>query len=332
MAETTQNPVVYPTPSIVQTPVQTPTPEQVYSNANIVQASTAPVARPDLSDPFGLYDHYMNSPEIQAATKSVQDIQNLINASNQALRTTTRALEGQNERAMGTTGASLNLIGKQVGRARQLTADELSALSENKLAAVSYLDTLTNKATNLFNIAQKERSQIQDLIAQTGGKAGISYADSYENAVSKANDYMEKKAKDEAKEAYKKELKSQLTALGKSTKGLSTKELEKKLQKYNKSALAEAKKLSDIEYKLKVKELNKPYYKPESGDSNNLNIDRSNNGIADLIQQGVNSGDGWGQIIETLTAADVDTGENSFADKYLRYLYGYETDSPLNND
>lgn len=234
MAETT-----YQTPTLASS-VVTPTAETVYSDANIKQATTSPVAKPDLSDPYGLYEYYMNSPEIQAATKSVQDIQNQMYASSQALRTTTRALEGQNEAAMGSTGASINLIGKQVGRARQLTADELSALSENKMAAVSYLDTLTNKATNLYSIAQNERAQLQELIAQTGGEAGISYSDSYETALKKATEYTEKKAeKDAIKQLY-------LSTFGSSGKGMSTKEMEKKLKKEAKSTK---------EYEKQVKEL-----------------------------------------------------------------------------
>jgi len=317
--EIVQNPIVYPTPSVVQTPVQTPTPEQVYGNSNIVQASTAPITKPDLSDPFGLYDYYMNSPEIQAAQKSVKDIQDQMNSSTQALRTTTRALEGQNERAMGTTGASLNLIGKQVGRARQLTSDELAALSENKLAAVSYLDTLSSKATNLYNIAQTERSKLQDLIANTGGKAGISYADSFETAISKANKYAEDKAEEEADKAYKKQLKSLALEYGLKSSG-STKELESRIKKYNKSSLADAKKLRDIEYQLKVKELKKPYYKPDSGSSED-DVDTTDKGIASLIEQGVNSGKDWGYIAAVLTAQGVTSTSGSYADKYLRHKF-----------
>jgi len=238
----------FATPSIVGAPQ----PAQVYGAANVAQATTAPIAKPDMSDPFGVRDYYLNSPEIKAARAEAQRVQEAINASRQGLRTTTTALQNQNDQAMGGTGASINLIGRQVGRARDLTSNELAALSENQQATISYLDTLTQDAQGKYAIAEEQRSQIQDLIRQTGGKAGIAYTDSYEQAIKKADTYITEKAKQEAKDKYKAELKSQLQALGKSTKGLSRKELEKKLKKYNKSALAEAKAREDQEWQMKV--------------------------------------------------------------------------------
>ena len=244
---------VYATPSVVSVPA--PQPSQVYSAANIAQAATSPVARPDLSDPFGVRDFYMNSPEIQAARAEAQRIQEAINASRQGLRTTTTALQNQNEQAMGGTGASINLIGRQVGRARELTSNELAALSENQLAAQSYLDTLLQEGQAKYAIAEQQRAQIQELIAQTGGKAGISYADTFETAIKKATKYQEEQAKEAEKKAYKDSLKAQLQALGKNTRGLSTKELEKKLRKAIKSKQAYEEEIKQLELAAKRKAL-----------------------------------------------------------------------------
>ena len=244
---------VYATPSVVSVPA--PQPSQVYSAANIAQAATSPVARPDLSDPFGVRDFYMNSPEIQAARAEAQRIQEAINASRQGLRTTTTALQNQNEQAMGGTGASINLIGRQVGRARELTSNELAALSENQLAAQSYLDTLLQEGQAKYAIAEQQRAQIQELIAQTGGKAGISYADTFETAIKKATKYQEEQAKEAEKKAYKDSLKAQLQALGKNTRGLSTKELEKKLRKAFKSKQAYEEEIKQLELAAKRKAL-----------------------------------------------------------------------------
>jgi hypothetical protein len=58
------------------------------------------------------------------------------------------------------------------------------------------------------------------------------------------------------KDAYKESLKKELRALGKSTKG-SIKDLEKKLEKYNKEALKESKSRSDQEWNMKVSSYNK---------------------------------------------------------------------------
>lgn len=252
MAEPTYN-----TPTVIAPSVPPVTPQAVYSPENMAQTVTNPMAKPDLSDPFGTYKFYMNSPEIQAAKANAQSVMEAINASRQGLRTTTTALQNQNENAQGGTGASINLIGRQVGRARELTSNELSALSENQMAAQSYLDTLTQDAQVQYGIAEQQRAQVQDLIRQTGGKAGISYADNYESAVKKADSYIKKQEKEAKKEAYKDSLKQQLIALGKNTKGLSTKDLEKKLKKYNKNALAEAKKQADAEWQMKVAQFNK---------------------------------------------------------------------------
>lgn len=249
--------VTPPAPTTVNpnVPTVTVTPQQVYSAANVSQTITNPVAKPNLSDPFGTYSFYMNSPEIQAARAESQRVAEAINASRQGLRTTTTALQNQNEQAMGGTGASINLIGRQVGRARELTSNELAALSENQLATQAYLDTLTQDATAKYQIAEQQRAQVQDLIRQTGGKAGISYADTYESAVAKADSYIKKQEKEAKKEAYKDSLKQTALQLGIKTAGKNTKELEKSLKKYYKSEREYSDKIKQIELQAKQKSL-----------------------------------------------------------------------------
>lgn len=249
--------VTPPAPTTVNpnVPTVTVTPQQVYSAANVSQTITNPVAKPNLSDPFGTYSFYMNSPEIQAARAESQRVAEAINASRQGLRTTTTALQNQNEQAMGGTGASINLIGRQVGRARELTSNELAALSENQLATQAYLDTLTQDATAKYQIAEQQRTQVQDLIRQTGGKAGISYADTYESAVAKADSYIKKQEKEAKKEAYKDSLKQTALQLGIKTAGKNTKELEKSLKKYYKSEREYSDKIKQIELQAKQKSL-----------------------------------------------------------------------------
>lgn len=249
--------VTPPAPTTVNpnVPTVTVTPQQVYSAANVSQTITNPAAKPDLSDPFGTYSFYMNSPDIQAARAESQRVAEAINASRQGLRTTTTALQNQNEQAMGGTGASINLIGRQVGRARELTSNELAALSENQLATQAYLDTLTQDATAKYQIAEQQRTQVQDLIRQTGGKAGISYADTYESAVAKADSYIKKQEKEAKKEAYKDSLKQTALQLGIKTAGKNTKELEKSLKKYYKSEREYSDKIKQIELQAKQKSL-----------------------------------------------------------------------------
>lgn len=256
----------YPTPTVINTtqappvpstvPTVTVDPNQVYSGTNVASTLNAPAPKPDLSDPFGVRSFYLDSPEIKAAKAAAQATAADINAAKAGLRTTTTALQNQNDNAMGGTGASINLIGRQVGRARDLTSNELAALSDNQIANNSYLDTLTQDATAKYQIAEGQRAQIQDLIRQTGGKAGVSYTDNYETAVRKSQTYVEKKAKEEKKDAYKQGLKAAALDLGLKTDG-STADLEKRIKKVKASAITEAKRNSDLAYKTNLAQYNK---------------------------------------------------------------------------
>ena len=255
-----------------------PTIQDVYSGDNIQQASTAPAPAPNLQDPYGLYDQFMGSQELKDARANVLATQGMINTSKQALRTTTEALNNQNEQAMGGTGASINLIGKQVGRARNLTSNELAGLGETLQGQQALLGSLESDAQNRYNIALREREQLNDLIRQTGGQAGITYTDSYEGAIKKAQAWereelkrkekeAEKRAKKERKRQERAELKKMLRAIGKKTSG-SKREMRRRLRKYYKKQGAYEDKMKDLDYRIKLKAFNKPYYKPTSGGGN----------------------------------------------------------------
>ena len=284
----------FPTPTVVATPP--PTASTVYSAPNIQSAVTTPTPAPDLSDPYGLYDQFLKTPEITTAQNQLAQTQQAINASQQGLRTTTRALEGQNVQAQGGTGASINLIGRQVGRARQLTGDELAGLGENLQGQQAYLSSLTADAQNRYGIAQQERAQLQDIIRQTGGQAGITYKDSYEQALTKATKYeeqqqkkeeekMAEKEKEARERAYKDSIKAQLRAMGSSTKGLSINELEDKLKRKIKQSGASEREMDQLNLALKRKELNKPYYKPDGGDDDNFKSTYSDSEQRRMINQ-----------------------------------------------
>lgn len=245
----------FPTPTVINTSaVQAPTAQSVYSADNINQAVTNPVQAP-VSAEQQLYNQFLATPEIAGAKKQVSDIQAQINAANQAFRNAKTGFEYQNEGAMGTTGASANLIGRQIGRASDLTANQVAALSENLKAQQAYLQGLTSEAQDRYNIAQNERSQIQSLITATKGKANITYTDSYEDALKKAAKYEEKVLKEERKQAEKDELKSTAKKLGIKTSGLSRKELEKKINKYYKKEQAKQDEMDALDLAIKRKSL-----------------------------------------------------------------------------
>lgn len=320
--------ITYPTPTVINTAVPTPTATDVYSADNVQQAVTQPVTRPDLADPFGLYEQYMKAPEITEAQRNVAETQAAINASQQALRSTTRALENQNQGAMGTTGASVNLIGRQVGRARQLTGDELAGLGENLQAQTAYLNTLQTDAQNRYQIANQERAQLQDLIRATSGKAGIKYSDSYEDALQKADKYerklqkeAEKKAEEAKASAYKDSLKAQLRAMGSNYKGLSTNELERKLAKKNKRALEEAKQRSEAEWNMKVAQFNKSM--SGGGSSTPLKTSYTNTEQNRMIEEALAGGENWDDIKQTFMGLGIPVDEGSNMDDYLKRKFGY---------
>lgn len=321
----------YPIPTAINTPtVAVPTVSDVYSTANIAQTATAPVQAP-VSAGQELYDQFLNTPDIQAARANVSAIQQQINQANQDLRNQKTALEYQNEGAMGTTGASANLIGRQIGRASDLASNTLAGLGENLQAQQAYLESLTSEASNRYNIAQRERNQIQDLIRQTSGKANILYTDSYETALQKAAKYeedvrkeeekkLEEKAKEERKRAEKEDLKKTLKSLGLSTSGLSRKEMEKKLKKYMKSEKAKEEEIRQIEIALKKKELDKPYYK-DTGETTPTTFNEVTQ--RQMINEALAGGEDWNSIAQTFDALGIDTGTDSIMDKYLKQKFGY---------
>lgn len=179
---------------------------EVYSAQNLTQTTTAPVATPDLSDPFGLYDYYFNSADMVSAREQSSS------AYADLLAAKARAREAQT--ALGDELAPMAAIRGAQARSSELSTNEIAALSDAYNVAVSNYDTISNQATAKYGIAQQERTQIQNLISETGGKAGISYTDSYETAVEKAADY--KKKQDEGD--YKKTLQQEARSLGLSTK------------------------------------------------------------------------------------------------------------------
>jgi len=235
MADPIPVPTVAPAPTVSTVPI--PTANTVYGATNIAQAATSPVMAPNPA--LDEYNAFLNTPDMIAARNSVSTIQNAINSEKQGLRNTTTGLEYQNDASGGTTGASINLIGRQVGRASELSSNRQAALGEQFSAASNYLQSLESTKREQYQIVQAEKQRIQAINAQTGGQAGILPTDTYEVAVQKAYKWQkkqdkkaEKKAKEQSDDDRKKALKSEIAKLGGSSKTkkggtLSLKELEK---------------------------------------------------------------------------------------------------------
>jgi len=235
----------------VATGVPAPSPSQVYSADNITQASTAPAPTYNMNDPMGIYDSIMNSPEITAAMTEMQKAQAEVDRIKAEGRQVQTMIEGNNEFSLNTLRGSQDLASRR-------TSDSLSIAADILGQKQSLLAALKDTAQDKFNIANAQRQEINQLIINNPG-AGIKYGDTIEEAAGKIETYNKKveaeqteRLKEEKKKAYKDELKATARSMGINTKGLSTKELEKKIAKKNKSALAQAQERADAEWNMKV--------------------------------------------------------------------------------
>lgn len=288
---------------------------QVYSAPNIAQTTTAPVAAPNLSDPFGLYNYYMNTPDITAAKEGAKTAQA------QLLERTKAAREQQ--QALGQNLQSTNRIRGSQQNAQQLATNDIQALNEAYTLAASNVDALTSTAKEKMAIAEQSRNEIKSLIAQTGGKAGISYADTYESAVKKAKKYEDKVAKEAKKDAEKSALREMALTAGVSTKGKSSKDIRKALEKLAKKDRG----IKDELDQLKIKAAKADIAKTLNGETEKpLSIDTTDKGVQELLQQAVNSGDSWDTIATNLQGK-VNLSPGSLADRYLRYRFLGEDDN-----
>jgi len=291
-----------------------------YSAQNVQATTTSPTAAPDYSNPLGLRDFYMTEQGVPQAMKDVQTLTDQINKFDTSTQESLNALENQPLR-MGV------ITGEQAATARSASTTR-EAIARELAAKTSFLDSARTEANTKLSLKQEELAPIRDMIMKTGGNAGITLYDSLDTAAKKAASYQKKLDKEQAKvdekDYYKKLYVSVFGAPPK--KGASTKDIQKKLAAQAKTDKATKQKMDDIEYALKKKELGKPYYAPDKVSTDS--VDTTDKGLANLIEQGVNSGDDWSTIAATLAANGVGISSGSFADKYLRYKFLGE-DSPI---
>lgn len=298
-----------PTPQATTT-IPAPTAADVYSSDNIAQAVVQPTAKLDLSDPSGIYDYYMKGEDVTAKQSQYEkDLAALGKAKSTAasrqLAIEQNPLEGMQY-----------IVGAQ-SRAGQLDAAQISALADAVGVSQSALLAAKETAREKANIAMEQRSQLTSLITQYPG-AKITYYDTIDSAAKKIEKYNKQKEKDE----YKDELKKQLISLGKSTKGLSTKELEKKLKKYNKEALSEAKSRSDQEWNMKVAQFNKSM--SDNGLSQTEIKTKNENAIFGAISSLPRGTDNftnpndWKPLLDSWIGADMSATE--FFDKFGQFI------------
>lgn len=251
-------------------------PNGVYHSSNINAASTAPATRPNLADPLGIGQFYYDQlgiPTVQTDVQSAKDALAKFEENSAARQT---YLENQ--------AVALPVIRGEQATQLSIDANQRNALNNTLLSKTSLLSALTSEADRRTQEANSLRGQLTELITSSPG-AGITYADSIEQASSKAFTWQTAQAKKAADDAYKQSLKSALISIGEKTKG-STKDLEKRLAKFNKAAQKELKAQSKLQLQTAQANLNN-LLKPKgtgSGGLSNTEIKTANeNAIYDAL-------------------------------------------------
>lgn len=195
-----------------------------YSPENIQQAATEPVAKPDLSKTgTDLYDQFMNDPELVAARQKVEGLQAAQRARFGELDPYYSVLTGE----------------------AAMMQDEINA-------AQALVNATEQRQAQRYQIAQQQQDQINNLILQTGGNAGIKPTDDFATAVEKTGKYMETKAeKDMMTQMY-----TQVFGYPPSSK-MSTKKMQKELEKAGVERAAFDKQMQKLEIAKKKAEIDK---------------------------------------------------------------------------
>lgn len=206
-------------------------PNAVLSAPNIEQTTTAPVPAPD--DLLGIRSYiYQNlgvnekQSAFEAARKAAMDAQSQLNTENLQLR-------GRPVSVSKFTG--------QIGQNTMVKSQNIKNLNDSAQLALETLNAARSEGDKQFAIRESEIGQKRQLQASYPG-AKIKLTDSFDDAIAKLDKYQKQAEKD----AYKKTLKAKAMELGLKTSG-SRKELEKRIGKFNKAALDDAKKKSDLE-------------------------------------------------------------------------------------
>ena len=314
---------------IVPTNMAIPSPTQIYSASNINQATVAPIAPPDLSNASSIYNYYLNSAGVTAARTAAEADAAALAQAKATARNRQLAIEGN-------PLESQQFIVGQQSRAGQLDNAALNALADTAGVSSANYASARQLASEQANVALSQRSELVNLITQNPG-AKITFNDTVQSATGKIDKYNKKVEKDNQKkvdEEYKKNLKASLIKLGvsnKTKKGgtMSVKAMEKALAAEYKTSADAEKALNNLKLKSAQLDIDKGYKDLNEKDTTELSIDKSDKGLATIIEQARNSGDDWGTIAATLSAAGIGVESGSFADKYLRFKFGESTENPL---
>jgi len=204
-----------------------------YGANNINGVLTNPSAPPDYNDPLGYRARLESEVGLTDARTRSLNAMDTIRKFDQGSLAQQNYIEGQTIKQGVITGMQANQA-RLRGQERTSLVDEAEAAQDFLLAKQAEVD-------NRYNIFNEQRDTMQQLILNNPG-ANIKFTDTIEAASTKLEAYAAKAKK----EAYKDKLKEIALQMGISTKGKSTKALEKKIAKTNKKALKVAQQESEL--------------------------------------------------------------------------------------
>ncbi len=209
-------------------------PNATLSTGNIQQTTTSPVPAPD--DLLGIRRRLYEENGVNTAQSAYEAA---IAAANNA-----QATLDQGNLQLRNRPVSVGKFTGQIAQNTMVSSQNINNLQDAARLALESVNAKKSEANAQFAIRESEVTQKRTLQAQYPG-AKISLSDSFDSAISKIDKYQ----KDAEKDVYKKALKAKAMELGIKTSG-SSKDLEKRISKQSKSALADAKKKSELELDL----------------------------------------------------------------------------------
>jgi len=264
---------IKPTTDVLQTYDINPT--DVLAEDNITQTVTAPAVAPD--DLLGIRNQIYAEKGITEAQQAYLDAQ-------KATRDFKSQYDTEQQELSNRPVSMSKIVGTQRQHALTRQGDYANLQTAEDLAIQAY-QMKKALADEEFAFREAEIAEKKQLMAQAP-EAGIKWSDSYETAIKKIAKWDREEQERIKKEAYKDSLKAQLMAMGSSTKGLSTNELEKKLKKKNKAALEAAEAQANLEFQMKLEKHN--------ADMQNINSLIANRGGSSIDEQEAAS---WAAVV-----------------------------------
>lgn len=260
-----------------------------YSGQNVVNAVAGGTTPYNYDDPYGAMTAIEQRLGLGEATTAEQEAQAGLLGFQDTTRAQINALRANRNLSTGLEAGFEAQRTREATQQEQVLSNQL-ALAQNKRLA------LESKVAQEYDVYNQERSQRESIMLQAiqAGAKNVNMGMSTAELTSAYTKASEEKAKQEKKDAYRSDLKEILRSLGKSPGKMNIGEMEDWLSKNNKNALAEAKKVSDLEYQTKLAALNKAKSGSGAGDKElQKELAKFNSEATKLRSKIVEKKEGW---------------------------------------